>query len=435
MALYRRELSEGVFFNHLHTDRFKSAYFSVNFLLPLAKESAAYYAILPRILCRGCTRYPDQRAISRRLEELYGADISTRNFKRGEMQVIGFSLDVLDNQYLPAGENTDLLRETFALFRDILLDPYMEGGTFRPEYVESERKNAMDTVRALINNNHRYAVNRAQAEMCRGEASGVSVDGRVEDYEGMSAARLLDYYRRMLSSARIEVFYVGGEGVEKVEALAASLFADLARGEVIYPTTDVIRRADECREVEESVPAAQGVLAVGFRTGTTILDDDYFALSLFVEIFGGSPSSKLFMNVRERLSLCYFCYATDEPIKGIMLAVAGIKNENRKLAKSEILAQLESIVNGEFSDEEFSFAKKSLCSASRAISDNPRGLESWYVRRAGAGKILSPEEARACVERVSREDVCRVAAKISLDTVYFLRGIAGAEDEEVEEDE
>lgn len=434
MVLYRRELSDGVYFNHLRTDKFKSGYFSINFLLPLAEESAAYYAILPRILCRGCKRYPDQRAIGRRLEELYGADISTRNLRRGDMQVIGFSLDVLDNQYLPAGEETDLLAESFALLREVLLDPYMENGSFRPEYIESERKNAIDTVRSLINNKHGYAVHRAKQEMCRGEAAGVSVDGRVEDYESMTPERLLFYYRHMLSTAHIEIFYVGSEEAEKVEALSSDLFDGMMRSVALRPRTEVIRVASECREVEETVAAAQGVLAVGFRTGTTILDDDYFALTLFVEIFGGSPSSKLFMNVRERLSLCYFCYATCESLKGILFAVAGIRNENRDLAKNEIFAQLSDIVGGNISEEEFQFAKKSLCNAYRAISDNPRGLENWYVRRAGAGTLLSPEEAIAGIEGVTVEDVCRVAARVTPDTVYFLRGINDAA-EEVEDDE
>lgn len=435
MPLYRKELSPGVFYNHLKTDRFKSGYFSINFLLPLAAESAAYYAILPRILCRGCNRYPDQQEISRRLEELYGADIATRNFKRGEMQVVGFALDVLDNDYLPLGESADILADTVDLLRDILLDPCLEGDVFRNEYTESERRNRIDAVRAIVNNKHRYAVSRCQEEMCRYEAAGVSVEGRIEDYESLSTEKLMSYYREMLTSARIEIFYIGGQTEESVEALAAKLMLSFPRKTPLSPETQVIYRAGMLKEVEEEVAAAQGMLAIGFRTGTTMRDKDYLSFVLFNEIYGGSPASKLFMNVRERLSLCYFCYSTADLLKGTMMVVAGIKNENKAVAKAEILLQLREIAEGKIDDSEFLCAKESLSNNYRAISDSPSGLEGWYLRRASVGPATSPEENISALAELTKADVAAVAAKVTPDTVYFLRGLASEEKEVEDEDE
>jgi predicted Zn-dependent peptidase len=436
MALYRKEILPGVFYNHIKTDRFKSGYFSVNFLLPLSAESASYYALLPRVLCRGCARYPDQQKISRRLEELYGADISTHNTKRGELQCVSFSIDVLDNDYLPKGENVDILAETIELLRELLFAPYLtEDGHFLPEYVEGETRNCIDAVRSLINHKSKYATIRAYAEMCRYEAAGVSVDGRIEDYENLSEKKLLYYYQKMLKSARVEIYYVGRQEEEATEALAERLFLHAERECVLLPETQVIYRAGGVREVEETVAAAQGILTMGFRTGTVLQDEEYLAFLLFIRIFSASPASKLFMNVRERLSLCYFCYASLDGLKGTMLAVAGIKNENKETAKNEILVQLKEIVDGNITDDEMLCAKESLFNTYRAIYDNPVGVEAWYLTRACAGVLSTPEEAHKAIAALLREDVMAVAAKITLDTVYFLKGTVPAEEEEIEDEE
>lgn len=435
MAHYRKEILPGIFYNHIKTDRFKSGYFSVNFLLPLAAESASYYAILPRILCRGSARYPDQQAISRRLEELYGADISTSNTKRGELQCIGFALDVLDQDYLPEGETIDLLAETVTLLREIIFSPVMtDSGEFLAEYVEGERRNSMDAVRSLINYKSKYAVTRAYAEMCRKEAAGICVDGRIEDFENLTQEKLLSYYRKMVADARIEIYYIGAQGEDATEALARALFSNVVRTSPSLPAPEIIRCAAEVRDVEETVDAAQGVLALGFRAGTVLSDEDYPALLLFIRIFGASPMSKLFMNVRERLSLCYFCYANLDGLKGTMLAVAGIKNENKEIAKKEILAQLDAIVNGNITDDEFLCAKQSLYNTYRAIYDNPASVEAWYLVRACAGIASSPDAANAEIEKLTKEDVMAVAAKITLDTVYFMRG-ESSDEEESDDDE
>lgn len=435
MTPYRKEILPGIFYNHIKTDRFKSGYFSVNFLLPLAAESASYYAILPRILCRGSASHPTQQLISRRLEELYGADISTTNTKRGELQCIAFTLDVLDNDYLPEGEKTDVLSETTDLLREILFAPAMtEKGEFLAEYVESERRNSIDAVRSLINSKSKYAITRAYAHMCENEAAGVSVDGRIEDYEALTQEKLLAYYRKMLTEAHIEIYYVGGQETAPTELLALRLFSSAERRPANLCAAEVIRTPSSARDVEESLNAAQGILVVGFRTGTVIADRDYNAFLLFHRIFSGSPAAKLFMNVRERLSLCYFCYASLDGLKGTMLVVAGIKNENKDIAQKEILAQLDEVINGNITDDELLCAKQSLYNTYRAIYDSPTSVESWHLTRACAGVSDTLENAHAAVECLTKEDVMAVAKKIKADTVYFLRGTS-CETEEAEEDE
>ena len=436
MKLYRSELRNGIFYNHIETDRFKTGFLSLNFIMPLERNEVAANALLSNVLRRGCRAYPDQAAIGRRLEELYGADIVTRISKRGESQIISFSADMLDDAYRLPQDNTDIFGGVADLLAKLLFDPLVdENGLFNPEYVETERLGRIDTVRALVNNKRRYAINRLTALMCAEEKNGISVEGTVEDYESFDPCALKDAYRRFVSETHIEVFYVGTRRREDVEPILTDIFAKLTRAEGIkLPETEVIRVAQKRRDIEEQAPIVQGNLVVGFRTGTVITDVDYLAFPLFNEVYGGSPASKLFMNVREKKSLCYYCSSFGDTVKGVMLVSAGIENKNRDEAVAEILLQLEKMKQGEIDEGELLCAKQALFNSYRTIADNPAGLEAWYLGRVLAGRIESPEEVTEKLQAVGIADIAALARKVTLDTVYFLRGTLKEENKGGDED-
>ncbi len=435
MELYRNEWGNGIAYNHLSTDRFKTGYFCVNFLLPLQAESAAYYALIPKLLLRGSRDYPNQQVISRRLEELYGADVLSRNFKRGEIHLVSMGIDILDNDYLPRDEKMDLLAESIALLKSLLTDPCMENGRFLQDYTDGEIRNRILAIRAMINNKQRMALELCYRHMFADEAAGVSVEGRIEDYEALDREKLVAYYQHMLQGARIEIFYVGGAPVERVEGLAKTIFREIPRSknEAKMPSIEIRRSAESVRSFEECVPTEQGILVMGFRTGVVLRDEDHLALSLFNEIFGGSPASKLFMNVREERSLCYYCSSFADLLKGTLTVIAGIDPKNKDITVDEIKNQLEEMKNGNMNGEELLCAKQSLSNAYRSILDTPDGMESWYLRRFIGGMSDSPLENAKNVEKITADDISAVAKKISLDTVFFLRGEGVSADSTMQE--
>ncbi len=439
MELYRKTVKDGISYNYLQTSRFKTGYFSVNFILPLSRETVAYYALLPRVLRCGCRSLPDRRSIVRRLEALYGADICARHYGRGDKQIISFSADFLDNAYLPQDEPINVMQETLSVLRDLILDPLLENGSFREEYVQLECRNCADAVRTMINNKQQYAIHRCMIQMCRGETIGIPILGTVEDFASIDQGSLLACYRAMLAEAQVEIFYVGSACVEEVEKRSAAIFDGVSR--TWSGNTRSGKRvchADRVREIEEETSAVQGKLVLGFRTGEAESERERFAYSLMNEVYGGSPSSKLFINVREKNSLCYSCFSTTDLLKGVMLAVAGIENENKEKTVQEILLQLDKTAHAEISEEELHCAKQSLANGYKSLYDSAEGLEVWYLRRILGGHILPPEEAAAHIMQLTAADVAAVAAKISLDTVYFLKGTAEGEEEfsdEVEDEE
>ena len=374
----------------------------------------------PCVLQRGCKKYPEYKNLVRRFDELYGTGITVGNTKRGETEVVSFSINMLDDAYLPAGENLDLLGEAVGLLLDVITDPVMENDLFLDKNVESERRNCMDARRAAINNKQRYAYERCVSLMFAGEKYGVPADGEVEDYENIDPKKLVRLYNEMLKNAAMEIFYVGKDAPERIEALLLKnpCFANRASGDIPFPKTSRDFDVKEIRRFEEETPAEQGKLVIGYRVAT----QDTCALSLFNEVYGGSPASKLFMNVREKLSLCYYCSSQGDSMKGAIFVFAGIENKNLEVALAEIRNQLNNIRQNDITGEELLCAKQSLINGYRSLSDSAKATETWYLRRIIEGNLEEPETVLERIEKLGAEDVVRVANAVVCDTVYFLKG-------------
>lgn len=418
--MIRETICDRISLNISQTDKFKTNFLSLFFSVPLNADNASEYAILPKVLLRGSENYPDMKAIGKHLDSLYGAHISSTVFKRGERQIIGIFSSCLCNEY--AFEETDILKNLLSTLKDLLFNPKIENGGFVPAYVEGEKKNQIDRIKSQINNKNQYALTRCRQEMCADEAYGVSEIGTVEDTEKITPLALYAAYNRFVAQADIDVFFVGKCDKSHLTSEIKTMLCGIARDKVAFGKPNIITDVKEVKNVEEEKNIMQGKLTMGFRTGMTLYDEDYPAFSLFNEIFGGSPSSKLFMNVREKLSLCYYCAAISEAHKGLMFVASGIEVENKDKAQSEILAQLEDIKQGKITDAEFDSAVKSLVNSYCELADDPQTLSMWYYSRMMAGLSDSPEEVCDKIRRLTKENVVKASLGVKLDTVYFLKG-------------
>jgi predicted Zn-dependent peptidase len=257
--------------------------------------------------------------------------------------------------------------------------------------------------------------------MCADEAWGISELGRPEDVEKITPASLFEHYNYVLSHAQAEVFAIGEFPEGTAEKLVADIFGGVPRGEVPDHSTKIIRTAGEVKKAVEHQELKQGKLVLGFRTGVGEGEEGYDALKVFNCVFGSGTQSKLFMNVREKLSLCYHC-SSRIYAKGVMMVTSGIEPANYDKARDEILAQLDEIRNGNISDEEMDSAKKRLRNSMLSVGDSPEALHSWYANNNIFSLSVTPEEAIAKIERVTKEEVAEIAKKITLDTEYFLCG-------------
>ena len=419
----RRELFPGVWLRAVHTDKFKSAYLSVTLMSPLDPETAGANALIPSVLRRGTAVHPDMESLSAALDGLYGGAIEPAVRKKGETQCVGFAASFLDDTYALEGEQ--ILEPAAALLGEVLLKPYTQNGVFSPDYTAGEKANLLDRIRGQINDKRTYATHRLTQLMCGEEAFGVDKLGDEAHVEAITPASLWQRYQQLLREAAVEVYYCGSAQPDRVEAAMRSALAGLpVNGDRLDPDCEVrISAGPEPRVVEEAMDVTQGKLAMGFRTGgQTCWEEDYPALVLSNAIFGGTTLSKLFLNVREKLSLCYYASSVLEKMKGLVLVSSGIEFDKYQQARDEILAQLDNIRSGKIEDWELEGARRTVISGHLATLDDQARQEEFWLGQAAAGLDETAEELAARFEAVTREQVMEAARKLELDTIYFLKG-------------
>lgn len=407
------------------TEKFKAEMLSLSVLLPIERSSTYMTSLLLAVLRRGTEKYPTLADINRRLDYLYGTELSIRNFYRGDSQVIGFSAELLNDAYLPK-QDESLLCGVLDVMTQILFHPLLdENGCLLEKYVESEKQQQCDRIRARKNHPRSYASERLRELLYADEPCGVSVYGTEEEVMAVTAETLTAHWKKLISHARPDCFYIGNADVKKVEdALSLSLGQALTgmREAQSLCRSVIPPMAREIRYTEEELPVSQGQLVLGLRSGVSLTDADFYAAAVYNELLGASPSSKLFMNVREKESLCYHCASTYNVYKGTVVISCGLENSNRDRAERSILAQVEAIAKNDFTEDELCAAKKSLESAYRILEDSPSALESYYYGRALVGIDQPLSECRASFASVTREDVIAFAQKVRVDVVYYLKG-------------
>ena len=417
MKATRIQLADGVYLTYLPARKFKTSLLSAQFVTPLRQETASASALLPAVLRRGTVTYPDLGALSAQLDRLYGASVEYTIRKKGENQCVGFVASFIDDSFAPEGEK--LLEPSAELVGELICDPVTERGRFVSAYFESEKTNLIDAIRSQINDKRDYASARLLQEMCAGEPYGVGRLGDEKSAEKLQMKKLYAQYGELISTARLELIYIGSADLDRVRQALASAFATLPRDGI----RDIAAAAphparSEVRTVTEEMDVTQGKLGMGFACGST----DHSALLLGNTLFGGSSNSKLFLNVREKMSLCYYASSAYHRQKGLITVSSGIEFADYQRAYDEILRQLEAVQKGELEDWELDGARSTLLNAYASMGDSQGKLENFYLGQAATGQSESPEDLAAQLRDVTAERVFQAMETVKLDTVYFLKG-------------
>jgi predicted Zn-dependent peptidase len=386
----------------------------------LSKEDASKNALLPHVLKRGCQKCKNLEEISKYLENLYGATLGTAVIKRGDDQIMYFDAETISDRFAP--ENEPLLVDLASLMLSVIFEPITENGAFKAEFVEQEKKNAVDRISALMNDKRSYASLRCIEEMCKGEAFAISRLGNAEDIEKITPAELYEYYSKIITSSVIDIYICGDADIEAVSKTVKSYTDKLEFTPAKITKTEVLRKTADKNDVVERMDVAQGKLSIGFRTNITQEDKDFAALRVFNSVFGAGAHSKLFNNVREKLSLAYYASSQLEKYKGLLVVNAGIEFVNFQKAYDETLVQLEEIQKGNISELEFNSSINAILNSLESCYDDQRMLQNFYLEENITGTNSDIETLKKQIKAVTIEDVVAVSKKLELDTVYFLTG-------------
>ena len=404
-----------------YTDRrFKQGSLSIQFIRKMTREEAALNALLPAVLLRGSESCRDMRQIIRRLDDLYGASVGALVRRIGDYQTTGFSCNFIDDRFAMAGDS--VLAPMVDFLRELLMQPVLEKGVFSEEYVRSEKENLILTIQSQRNDKRAYAAGQLMKYMCGDDSYSISRLGEAEQVEPITPEMLYAHYQKVLQESPVEIFYVGAMLPETVEGIVKTVFEGVPRlAKALPPQTPL--RAGEGGNHEESMEVAQGKLAMGFVTPVTVTSASFAEMQVFNTLFGAGMVSKLFMKIREQMSLCYDISSGYYGTKGVVTVSAGIDFDKKEAVQQEVLNQLAACVAEDFSEEELSAAKESVISGLQAVHDAPGSIEGYYAIAALNGLNRTPEEYIAQVRKVSRADVAKAAASLTLHTVYFLKGV------------
>lgn len=415
-------LTPGVVLRHYPDKRFKTAILSVQLLRPMCREEAALNALLSVVLLRGSKNHPDMRTITMRQDELYGASLPPLLRRIGDIQTVGLFCGFLEDRFALTGDA--VMAPALDLVRELLLEPKLVDGAFDPEFVESEKRNLIADIESELNDKRAYAANRMLRHLCAGDSFAVPIRGTVEDVQAITPESLYDHYQRILRTSPAQICYVGSADAQQVAACLMPLAKALAAEPGKLPEQTPLTLTAEAREFSETMDVNQGKLSMGFVTPVDHWHPDYIAMQVFNAVYGAGMTSKLFVNVREKLSLCYYAGSGYYGSKGILTVSSGIDECNYEQAKAEILRQLQLTAEGSITAEELSAAKSAIISGLRSVPDSPRALESFYGTLHISGRADDLAERIAAVEAVTAEDVARCAGTLRLHTVFFLKGEA-----------
>ncbi|WP_117160851.1 EF-P 5-aminopentanol modification-associated protein YfmF [Paraliobacillus sp. X-1268] len=408
----------------LQSKKFKTIHLTVKLKSPLNRENITERALLPFVLQQGTNKYPTSSLFRRALDDLFGATLSIDSAKKGNDHVMSFRMEIANQTYLSTEQN--ILEEALQFLSDVIYDSKTIKEAFDQTIVSREKQTLKQKINAVVDNKMSYANMRLIDKMCEGEAYSLHVHGYQEDLNRIDEKSLYTYYQQLLQEDQMDVYVLGDLENIDVNKLIPSYFNKKRNPKLVEIEHDQ-KEQSEPKEIIEEQAMQQGKLHLGYRTNITFRDDAYPALQIFNAIFGGFPSSKLFINVREKNSLAYYASSRFESHKGLLFVFSGIDPKDYAKAKGIIVEQMDAMVNGDFTEEQIEEAKKLVVNQWKETLDHPDGLVEILYHQVLAGAERSPDQFVKEINQVSKDNLLEVGQKIQLDTVYFLTAQGGNE--------
>jgi len=399
------------------TKKFKTIGLALYVHQPLGNR-ATQIALLPSILRRGCKGLPDMRRVTVYLEELYGASMGADVVKIGERHVLAFRFEVVNDRFAPKKINA--LEKSVGLLWKILSQPVLVKGALQPEWVAQEKENLKRLIEGMINDRMSYAYERCIQEMCKGEPYSLYEYGKLEDIEAVTPKDLGRLHQKILMESPIDLFVVGDVEPKRVAAVAKKAFR-FKRRAVKTPPATVLREAPpQLREHVEKLDVEQGKVVLGCRTGVTWGHPETFPLVMYNGLLGAFPHSKLFVNVREKEGLAYATHSSLDYTKGLLFITAGIDPSKYARFVVVVKEQMADLAAGKISDDEWAKTRLMITDRVRSREDSPSGKIGAFLEMNLNGHAMTADQIIAGVEKVTREDVARVAVRVKPDTLFFL---------------
>lgn len=404
----------------VQTKKYKTINFVVKFRAPINRETITTRALLPYVLRQGTKNYPTERELQLKLDSLYGGVLSIDGAKKGNNHIISIRLEVANDKFIEDAEDQAILNEALLFLKELIFEPKVTNqDSFDQAIIEREKNTLRQRIKAIVDDKMAYANMRLIDEMCAGELYEIRVHGYEEDLENITAENAYKYYQNVLKENELDIYVLGDFDEQLVKEQVTNVFAR-KRIELNHQSTEEINDREQVKEIVEKQNIQQAKLHLGYRTHTVYKDSDYFALQVFNGLYGSFPSSKLFINVREKNSLAYYAASRIESHKGLLIVFSGIAPNDYEQAREIIELQMQAMRDGDFTESQLNETKELIINELLETLDHPQGIVELLYQQVLGDKQLSPDELFAGIRKVTKEDVITIAHKIEEDTVYLL---------------
>lgn len=354
---------------------------------------------------------------------MYNASLtSNTTFSPWDQRSVVINASVLDNRYALDGENLEA--EMCELIRECLLFPNADSNKFDDILTSLMKVELIDTIDSVINDKSAYAAQHANETAYRGEPMERSALGTHEEAEQVTAQSAYAAYRKLLETSRVEIFVSGCSEFDDAKRIFTEMFKEIPRHDICELSTSVSPLKPQTEYVSDTLPMQQAIIRMYFKAPEC---EDREARGLFAMILGGMTTSRFFMNIREKQSLCYYCSGFSNKYKRTLTAYAGVEPDNIKRCEEAILTELHDIAENGVSDEELHTAKLEYYNRISTIYDSMGAMISWYLNQLTDEQIFTPEEFRERITAVDSARIQAVAKMFKLDTVYTLSGEEAAQ--------
>ena len=412
----RETIKNNVSLTFLPNEKFKRNRISISFIMPNEKEKATMYAVLPTLMERGYQDYPDMCMFSKKLNQMYGASFSATTSVVGQNRVLRFTIQGIKNQYCLNGE--DLLAEMTDVLLGVIFRPCTEDGGFISDWLEVEKFKLREEIEGEINDKRGYCIKMAQRKFFGDGKSGVERLGYLEDVDKINPVELYECYKIMLAESIVEIFVTAPQD-DSITAKFAAAFADKALSENAILPIEVMP-ATEAQTYSESMNIVQGKVCLYYTSERKLTEEERYHMLVASAIYGGTASSRLFKNVREKQSLCYYCGAAYNGFTGSMRVDSGVEHENCDKVVEAVQKELRDLIEGEITEKEIAETKLVLLNSLDAVQDGLHGLEAWYLNEAIRGTWTAPEFVKEKVGAVTAQQIKDVLGLLHLNVVYKL---------------
>lgn len=411
----RKQILPGVALTSAPTEAFKRCRVSLNFLFRGNRATATGYALLPLVMERGYAACPDMTRLSRRLARLYGAELSVSGGTLGPNRVLTVGVSGIRNEYAVGGE--DLLGEYLELVFGMAFDPDAADGAFDAQAVRIEKDKLRELQQSEINDKRTYCLRQARRRFYGDDVAGLERYGYAQDLDAITPQSLYALWRQMVETARLEVVVLGAPVQPVEQRLRAVLSARRAPAGLNRSHPMPLRPVLAC---SEPVSAVQGKLCMLFTMDAALPPQELSKMRMAVALLGGVPTSRLFMNVREKQSLCYYCSAAYSQLNSCLSIDSGVAFADADRARDAILAEIEKLIHGELPEKELQEARRYLCCALESVGDSLPAMENWLMGEISRGTLDTPAQVMQQLQQVTAQDVRDMLRHFSLSVVYTL---------------